>query len=54
MVGNAITNASSQAFIQIRKMLSVNPILNAEITNDIMPDMSNAMKNEKTWDVYFG
>jgi hypothetical protein len=53
-VGKAITNASNQAFNQIRTIPSANPTLKAEITNDIMLDINNAIKNEKTWDVYLG
>jgi hypothetical protein len=53
IVGKAITNASNQAFNQIRPIPSAKPTLKAEITNDIMLDISNAIKNEKTRGVYF-
>ncbi len=48
IVGKAVTNANSHAFNQTVTISATNPRLNIEIMNDIIPDISKAIKNEKT------
>jgi len=48
MVGNATINAKLHAFIQIVKMFSMRPTLKTLITNDMMPDINNAIISENT------
>jgi hypothetical protein len=49
MTGNATAKANTQAFNQMLRILDTSPTLKTLITNDIMHDMSNAMKNENTY-----
>jgi len=48
IVGKATTKANNQAFSQTNRMPFISPTLKTLITKDIMQDMSNDMKNEKT------
>lgn len=48
MVGNATIKAKLQACSQIETIFDTNPTLNTEMINDIMQDIKNAIKNEKT------
>jgi|TARA_R110001606_G_scaffold17048_5_gene67146 hypothetical protein len=51
-VGNATQNAKAHAASQIETMLSIKPTLKIEITNDIKPDINNAMKKANTTVLY--
>lgn len=53
IAGKATQNANPQAFSQINIMSSAKPTLKTLITNDIKHDISKAIKNEKTYGVYF-
>jgi len=48
MVGKATINAKLHAFNQIVVILLTIPRLKTLITKDIKPDISSAIKNEKT------
>ncbi len=48
IVGNATENANNQAFNQMLIRLGTKPILKMVMTNDMMQDISNAIKKEKT------
>ena len=48
MVGNATTNAKAHAFNQTNRIFSIKPTLKSVMTKDIIHDINNAMKNEKT------
>tara|TARA_R110002074_G_scaffold238775_2_gene410637 strand:+ start:118 stop:375 length:258 start_codon:yes stop_codon:yes gene_type:complete len=48
IVGKATINANPHAFSHIDTILLTNPTLKTLMTKDIMPDISNDMKNEKT------
>ncbi len=47
-VGKATTKEKTQALSQIVRIPSMRPTLKMLITNDIMPDIKNAMKKAKT------
>lgn len=47
-VGKATQNAKAHAASQIEIMLSIKPTLKIEITNDIKPDINNAIKKANT------
>jgi len=47
-VGNATIKAKPHAFNQIDRISSTTPTLKILITSDIIHDINNAMKNEKT------
>lgn len=51
-VGNATRNANSHAFNQMAVIPLTKPILKVVITKDIKHDMSNAIKNENTYEEY--
>lgn len=53
MVGNATRKAGNQAFSQIVRMPSTRPMLNREITIDMMPDMISAIRKANTKPAYF-
>jgi len=48
IVGKAIMKANSQACNQTEMILLTKPTLKTVITNDIMKDISNDIKKEKT------
>jgi len=47
-VGKAMTKAKPHAFSQTAIILLTNPTLKMLITNDMMHDMNNAIKNANT------
>ena len=47
IVGNATENANNQAFNQMLIRLGTKPILKMVMTNDMMQNISNAIKKEK-------
>jgi len=48
IAGKATKNEKLQALSHIENMSLTMPKLNIVMTNDIMPDINNAIKNEKT------
>jgi hypothetical protein len=50
-VGSATKNENSQAFSQINKKPSINPIFRKLMANDIKEDMKIAMKNDVIYGV---
>ncbi len=48
-VGNAIQNAKIHAFSHTDIIVSIMPTLKIEITNDIKPDINNAIKKQIQW-----
>jgi hypothetical protein len=49
IVGNATANAKLQAFSQIFTIFGTKPTLKTLMTNDIIHDISNAIKKENTY-----
>jgi hypothetical protein len=52
-VGNATINEKPHALSQMETMPSIKPTLKILITSDIVHDINNAIKNEKTYGVCF-
>jgi len=52
-VGKAITKPKPHALSQIETIFETKPTLKILMTNDIMHDMTNAIKNENTYFSYF-
>ena len=48
IAGNATTKAKPHALSHMDRILFTKPILNVLMTNDIMQDISNAIKNANT------